>query len=101
MFELLLTLALQVVNSSDASKLVYKLTNIQMEYEAIHSKKLSNTATRTYTSIKYFTFDYIIREAVVTFEKNKESRLNIRVNPQCRSLKGILLLLFFSILTSP
>ena len=52
MFELLLTLALQVVNSSDASKLVYKLTNIQMEYEAIHSKKLSNTATRTYTSIK-------------------------------------------------
>ena len=52
MFELLLTLALQVVNSSDASKLVYKLTNIQMEYETIHNKKLSNTATRTYTSSK-------------------------------------------------
>lgn len=52
MFELLLMLALQVVNSSDASKLIYKPTNTQMEYETIHSKKLSNTATRTYTSSK-------------------------------------------------
>lgn len=40
-FELKLAPASQVVRGSDPSKLVYKLTNIQLEYEMIHSKTLA------------------------------------------------------------
>ena len=33
-----------------------------------------------------------MREEVVTFKKESDTRINLRVNPQRRSLKGILLL---------
>ena len=36
------------------------------------------------------TYDHIMRDEVTTFAKNAESRLNIKVNPQRRSLMGIL-----------
>ena len=39
-----------------------------------------------------FAFDHIMREGMVTFDKNKDSRLNNGVIPQVRSLKYILLL---------
>ena len=48
LFELTLAPASQVVMGSDASKLVYKLTNIQLEYEVIRSKYLADEATSTY-----------------------------------------------------
>ena len=47
--ELTLAPASQVVNGSDASKLVYKLENIQLEYAVIKSKFLADEATSTYT----------------------------------------------------
>ena len=37
-------------------------------------------------------YDHIMREEVVTFTKGTDTHLNIRVNPQRRSLKAILLL---------
>jgi len=40
MFELTLAPASQVVKGSDATKLEYKLTKIELEYEMIHSKEL-------------------------------------------------------------
>ena len=46
-FELTLAPAGQVVNGSDASKLVYKLENIQLEYEVIRSKALADMAAST------------------------------------------------------
>ena len=46
LFELTLAPASQVVMGSDASKLVYKLTNIQLEYEVIRSKQLVNLGFR-------------------------------------------------------
>lgn len=39
-----------------------------------------------------FAFDHIMREGMVPFDKNKDSRLNNGVIPQVRSLKYILLL---------
>lgn len=39
-----------------------------------------------------FAFDHIMREGMVTFDKNKDRRLNNGVIPQVRSLKYILLL---------
>lgn len=45
-----------------------------------------------YSSGKEFAYDHIQRAEVVTFAKGTDTRLNLRVNPQRRSLKGILLL---------
>ena len=91
-FELTLADASNVVIGSDAAKLVYKLTNIQLEYEMVRSKQLADEATSVYTHGKEFAYDHIMRETVVSFAKNTDTRLNIRVNPQSRSLRGILLL---------
>ena len=91
-FELTLAPAAQVVRGSDTSKLVYKLENIQLEYETIRSKRLADEATSTYTNGKEFAYDLVMRERVVPVNKGTDTRLNLRVNPQRRSLKGILLL---------
>ena len=91
-FELTLAPASQVVRGSDPSKLKYKLTNIQLEYEMIRSKTLADEASSSYTNGKEFAYDHIQREEVHTFAKGTDTRLNLKVNPQRRSLKGILLL---------
>ena len=91
-FELTLAPACQVVRGSEATKLVYKLKNIQLEYEVIRSKTLSDDATSAYRSGKEFAYDFVMREQVVDVNRGKDSWLNIRVNPQRRSLKGLLLL---------
>ena len=91
-FELTLAPASQVVRGSDPSKLVYKLENTQLEYETIRSKSLADEATSTYTNGKEFAYDLVMRDRVVPVNKGADTRLNIRVNPQRRSLKGILLL---------
>ena len=51
-FELTLAPASQVLRGSDTSKLVYKLKNIQLEYERIRSKQLADQATTAYTNGK-------------------------------------------------
>ena len=91
-FELTLAPASQVVRGSDPTKLKYKLTNIQLEYEIIRSKTLADEALSEYTSGKEFAYDHIQRDEVVMFDKGTDTRLNLRVNPQRRSLKGILVL---------
>ena len=82
-FELTLAPAGQVVNGSDASKLGYKLENIQLEYEVIRSKTLADEALSTYSSGKEFAYDLVMRERVVPITRGSDTR---------RSLKGILLL---------
>ena len=81
-----------MVNGSDASILGYKLQNIQLEYEVIRSKTLADEAMSTYSSGKEFAYDLVMRERVVPITRGSDTRLNLRVNPQRRSLKGILLL---------
>ena len=76
----------------DTDKMFYKLTNIQLEYEIIRSKSLADEATSVYSSGKAFAYDHVMREDVIRFAKSTEARLNLRVNPQRRSLKAILLL---------
>ena len=91
-FDLTLAPAHQVVRGEDGSKLGYKLENIQLEYEVIRSKALADEAMSTYRSGKEFAYDYVMRERVVPIDLGSDTRLNLRVNPQRRSLKGILLL---------
>ena len=91
-FELTLAPATQVVKGSDASKLNYRLTSIQLEYEMIRGKALADEADSVYKSGKEFAYDHVMREEVVIFSKGVDQQLNIRIDPQCRSLKAILLL---------
>ena len=91
-FELTLAAADEVVKGSDGTKLGYKLENIQLEYEVIRSEPLAKEAVRTYSSGKEFAYDLVMREKVVPLTRGSDTHLNLRVNPQRKSLKGILLL---------
>ena len=91
-FELTLAPASQVVRGSDTTKLKYKLTNIQLEYDMVGSERLAEGAKNIYASGKEFTYDHVARDKVVTFSKGTDTRINIKVNAQRRSMKGILLL---------
>ena len=91
-FELTLANAHEVVKRSDGTKLLYKLENIQLEYEVIRSKLLADEAMSTYASGKEFAYDLVMREKVVPITRGSDTHLNLRVNPQRKSLKGILLL---------
>ena len=91
LFELVLAPADQVVLGSDKTKLKYKLTNIQLEYEMIRSEKLADDAASVYESGKEFVYDHVSRNAVVKVNSPTEL-VNIKVNSQRRSMKGILFL---------
>ena len=53
-FEVNLAPANRVVKGSDPTKLKYKLTNIQVEYEMIHSEDFAKEASSVYDSGKEF-----------------------------------------------
>ena len=91
-FELTLAPASQHIRGSDPDKLVYKLKNIQLEYERIRSKQLADHASTAYTNGKGFAYDQVVLEKTVTFDRGTDADLNLLVNPQRRSLKGILML---------
>ena len=99
-FEVTLAPAKQVVKGGDATKLKYKLTNIQLEYEMIRDippkevtrESLGEQATSLYTSGKEFFYDHVTRDKVITFAKGTDTRINVKVNVQRRSMKGLLLL---------
>ena len=85
-FEITFANAAHVVNGSDTTKLKYKLTNIQLEYEMIRSKTLADEAHRVYSSGKEFAYDHVKRSQVVTFKKSTDTRKNIKIDAQKRSL---------------
>ena len=91
-FEVTLASANQVVRGSDPAKLKYKLTNIQLEYEMIRDKTLGQEATSAYTDGKEFAYDHVTRDKVIPFKKQTDTRINVKVNAQGRSMKGLLLL---------
>ena len=77
-----------MVQGSDATK----LKNIQLEYEMMRSKTMADEANSIYFTGKEFLYDHVQREEVVRIAKAMDTRVNLRVSPQRRSLKGILLL---------
>ena len=91
-FEVTLAPESQVVKGSDSTKLKYKLTNIQLEYEMIHSEYLAEEAESVYKSGKEFAYDHVNRAKVAPINRGTEKRINIKVDAQRRSMKGILLL---------
>ena len=91
-FEVTLAPANQVVKGSNPTKLKYKLTNIQLEYEMIQSRTLANEASFLYETGKDCLYDHVTRDVIVPFKKGADSRINVKVNAQRKSLKGLLLL---------
>ena len=89
-FELTLAPASQVVKGSDPAKLKYKLTNIQLEYEMIHSENLAEEAESVYTSGKEFVYDHVMMDKVTPINRGTDTRINIKVNAQRRSMKILL-----------
>ena len=91
-FELTLAGANQVVKGTDPTKLKYKLTNIQLEYEMMCSEQLALEAVSEYSSGKEFAYDHVQLYTTIPFQKGSDAWLNIKVNAQRRSLKAIVLL---------
>jgi len=81
-----------VVRGCDATKLKYKLTNIQLQYEIIRSKTLADEVERVFTNGKELLYDHVMRSKVVEINKGTQTRINIKLDAQRRSLKAILLL---------
>ena len=92
LFELVLAPASQVVKGSDPTKLKYKLTNIELEYEMIHSEDLANEAVSVYESGKEFLYAHVCFDSNVVRVDTSTGVINIKVNAQRRSMKAILLL---------
>ena len=69
-FEVTLAEASQVVKGSDTTKLKYKLKNIQLEYEMIHSKMLANEAQSTYSNGKEFAYDHVHLEKTIPVKRD-------------------------------
>ena len=99
-FEVTLANAGQVVKGSDPTKLKYKLTNIELKYEMIRDIPNSKASTETlgeqaksdYITGKPFVYDHVFRDKVIPFKKGTDTRINVKVNAQRRSMKGLLLL---------
>ena len=96
LFQLTLAPASQVVKGVDATKLKYKLTNIQLQYEIIsdNSKEretIGENVKSEYTSGKEFLYDHVVFDKMFSF-KRAETNISVKVNAQRRSMKGLLLL---------
>jgi len=58
----------------------------------IHSKMLADETRSTYSSGKEFVYDHVHLEKTIPFQRGSDTRLNIKVNAQRRSMKAILLI---------
>ena len=93
-FELRLAPASNVVKGSDASKLAYELTNIQLEYEVIHSKNLADEVESNYKNGKRLMYEHVTHHKTISFSKGTDSIINESINVPRRSMKGLLLLFY-------
>ena len=93
-FELKLAPASNVVKGSDASKLAYELTNIQLEYEVIHNKNLADEAESNYKNGKRLMYEHVTHHKTFPFSKRTDSIINESINVPRRSMKGLLLLFY-------
>ena len=86
--------ASNVVKGSDASKLAYELTNIQLEYEVIHNKNLADEAESNYKNGKRLMYEHVTHHKTISFSKGTDSIINESINVPRRSMKGLLLLFY-------
>ena len=93
-FEMRLAPAGSVVKGSDPSKLGYELTNIELEYEVIHSKELAEKALPNYKNRKRFMYEHVTHHKTISITRGNDSIINESINVPRRSMKGLLLLFY-------
>ena len=81
-----------MVEDSDPTKLKYKLTNIQLEYELMHSARLTGEAMRLYTSCTEFVYDIVTFNSMEPIRRDTDTQKNIKISTPRRLIKAILLL---------
>ncbi|PFX21218.1 hypothetical protein AWC38_SpisGene14301 [Stylophora pistillata] len=94
LFELRLAPAGSVVKGSDPTQLYYKLTDIQLEYEVIHSQKLADEALSKYKNGKRVMYEHITHLKTMSIDKGSDTIINESINVPRRSMKGLLLLFY-------
>ena len=94
LFELILAPASHVVKGTDVTKLDYELTNIQLEYEVIHSKSLADEVESNYKNGKRLMYEHVTHHKTISFSKGTDSIINESINVPRRSMKGLLLLFY-------
>jgi len=91
-FQITLAQAAQVVRGSDATKLKYKLANIELQYEIIESQTLAAEAESVLSSGKEFAYDHVMEADLIPIDRGSDKNFSIKIHDQRRSLKAILLL---------
>ncbi|PFX12140.1 hypothetical protein AWC38_SpisGene23950 [Stylophora pistillata] len=94
LFELRLAPAGSVLKGSDPTRLYYELTDIQLDYEVIHSQKLADEALSNYKNGKRFMYEHITHLKTISVDKGSDTIVNESINVPRRSMKGLLLLLY-------
>ena len=69
------------------------MTNIQLEYEVIHSKDLADKVLLSYVNGKRFLYEHVSHHKTISFAKST-TIINESINVPRRSMKGLLLLFF-------
>ena len=91
-FQITLAQAAQVVRGSDATKLKYRLANIELQYEIIESQTLAAEAESVLSSGKEFAYDHVMEADLIPIDRGSDKNFSIKLHDQRRSLKAILLL---------
>ena len=92
LFELRLAPVNNVVIGSDETQLAYELTNIQLEYEFIHSQELAYEALSNYTNEKRFMFEHATHLKTISADKGSDTIINESIIVPKKSMKGLILL---------
>ena len=70
----------------------YKVTNLELQYETIHSDVLARSAMAEYSAGKAFLYDHVHHHKTINFLDKTDDLITETVNIPRRSLSGLLLL---------
>ena len=70
------------------------MNNIQLEYEVIHSKELTDESMKKYLNEKRIMYEHVAHHKTFTIDRQKGDIINESINVPRRSMKGLLLLFY-------
>ena len=77
---------------SDETQLAYELTNIQPEYELIHSQELADEVLSNYNNGKRFMYEYVTHLNTISVDNGTDTFINESINVPGRLMKRLFLL---------
>ena len=70
----------------------YKMTNIELQYETVHSEALARTAMSEYSAGKAFLYEHVTLYKTFSFVNNVAEHITQSINIPRRSMTGLLML---------